>query len=94
VVLAMSNFWEAFFLLLIWVPLVMLWLGALFDVFRRDDIGGGSKALWVICIILVPWLGALIYLISRPVGVTPEERAAMRATAGRSAPEGPPATIT
>jgi hypothetical protein len=90
----MSNFWEAFFLLLIWVPLVMLWLGALFDVFRRDDIGGGSKALWVICIILVPWFGSLIYLISRPAGATREERAAIRATTGPSAPEGPAATIT
>jgi hypothetical protein len=89
-VLALSNFWEAFFLLLIWVPLVMLWMAALIDVFRRDDLGGFSKALWVVCIIVVPWFGSLIYLITRPVGVTPEERAAM----GRPAPHAPPAPIT
>jgi hypothetical protein len=86
--LALTPFWQAFFLLLIWVPLLMLWMGALFDVFRRDDLGGGSKALWVICIILVPWLGVLFYFISRPSGATPEERAAMAQT-----PQAPPATV-
>lgn len=75
--IAMSDFWEAFFLLLIWIPLVMLWVAALFDVFRRDDLGGGWKALWVVCIILVPWFGSLIYLISRPAGATAAERVAM-----------------
>jgi hypothetical protein len=73
--LALTNFWSAFFLLLIWIPLAMLWAGAIVDVFRRDDIGGFSKVLWVVAIIAVPWFGALIYLISRPTGVTPEERA-------------------
>ena len=86
--LAMTPFWQAFFLLLILVPLVMLWMGALFDVFRRDDLGGGSKALWVICIIVVPWLGVLFYFISRPSGATPEERAAMAQTGTAT----PPAT--
>jgi hypothetical protein len=91
-VLAMSDFWEAFFLILIWVPLALLWLSALFDVFRRDDIGGGSKALWVVCIILVPWFGALIYLAVRPRGVTPDERAAMGMSGGPPGP--PPAAAT
>ena len=76
-VLALSDFWTAFFLLLIWIPLAMLWLCALLDIFRRDDIGGLAKALWVVCIIVVPWFGALIYLIVRPFGATPAERAAI-----------------
>jgi len=66
VVLALTTFWQAFFLLLIWIPLAMLWVGALFDIFRRDDLSGFSKALWVVCVILVPWLGALVYLVTRP----------------------------
>jgi phospholipase D-like protein/putative oligomerization/nucleic acid binding protein len=72
-----TSFWETFFLLLIFLPLIMVWVFALMDVFRRDDLGGGWKALWVVAIILVPFFGTLIYLISRPAGATPEERAAL-----------------
>ena len=69
-----TSFWETFFLILIFLPLALIWAGALFDVFRRDDIHGVSKALWVAAIILVPFFGTLIYLIARPRGATPEER--------------------
>jgi len=64
--LALTTFWEAFFLLMIWVPLVTLWISALIDVFARPDLGGFAKAMWVLCIFLVPFLGVLIYLVSRP----------------------------
>jgi Phospholipase_D-nuclease N-terminal/Short C-terminal domain len=72
-----TTFWETFFLFLIFLPLAMIWAFALIDVFRRDDLGGGWKAVWVACIILVPFLGTLIYLITRPPGATQEERVAM-----------------
>jgi uncharacterized membrane protein len=35
----------------------------LIDVFRRDDIGGWAKAAWVIFVVILPWLGVLVYLI-------------------------------
>ena len=69
-----ATFWENFFLFLIFLPLAMLWGFALVDLFRRDDIGGVSKALWVICVILLPFLGTLVYLVARPSGATAEER--------------------
>jgi Phospholipase_D-nuclease N-terminal/Short C-terminal domain len=72
-----ASFWESFFLLLIFIPLLMVWAFALVDVFRRDDLGGGWKAVWVVCIILVPLFGTLMYLIVRPAGATPAERAAL-----------------
>lgn len=72
-----TTFWETFFLFLIFLPLAMIWGFALLDVFRRDDIGGLSKALWVLVIFLVPFFGTLIYLITRPPGVTKEERGAI-----------------
>ena len=56
--LAMSSFWQWFFLFLIWVPLVMLWATALVDIFRRPDLGGGSKVLWVLIIFVIPWIGS------------------------------------
>src|SRR4026209_1501105 len=70
-----ADFWESFFLFLIFVPLAMIWAFALLDIFRRDDIGGGSKALWVATVIILPFVGTLIYLIVRPPGGTREERA-------------------
>ena len=69
-----ATFWENFFLFLIFLPLAMLWGFALVDLFRRDDIGGVSKALWVICVILLPFFGTLVYLVARPSGGTAEER--------------------
>jgi hypothetical protein len=69
-----TTFWETFFLFLIFLPLAMMWGFALVDIFRRDDLGGFSKALWVACVILVPFFGTLIYLIGRPAGATPQER--------------------
>jgi Phospholipase_D-nuclease N-terminal/Short C-terminal domain len=73
-VILATTFWETFFLILIFLPLALIWAGALFDVFRRDDVGGVSKALWVAAIFLLPFFGTLIYLIARPTGVTPAER--------------------
>jgi hypothetical protein len=77
-----TTFWESFFLLLIFLPLAMIWVFALFDIFRRDDIGGGWKAVWVACVILVPFFGTLAYLVVRPAGVTADERM-LRAEARR-----------
>jgi hypothetical protein len=70
-----TSFWETFFLILMFLPLALVWAGALLDIFRRDDMGGTSKALWVATVILVPFLGTLVYLIARPAGATPQERA-------------------
>ena len=69
-----NDFWENFFLFLIFLPLAMVWAFALLDIFRRDDMGGGLKALWVATVILVPFLGTLMYLLFRRPGATPQER--------------------
>jgi uncharacterized membrane protein len=62
----MSGFWEGFFLLLIWIPLVMIWVFVLMDLFRRD-MSGWLKAMWIIAIVLLPFFGAILYLIFRPL---------------------------
>lgn len=73
--LALTTFWDVFFILLIWVPLIMLWVFALADIFQRDDLAGGSKALWVAVVILLPFFGTLIYLIARPADRVPARTA-------------------
>jgi Short C-terminal domain/Phospholipase_D-nuclease N-terminal len=63
-----SVFW--FMLLVAWISLVFRIIA---DIFRDHELGGGGKALWTIFVILVPWLGVLVYLIAR--GGSMNERA-------------------
>jgi hypothetical protein len=67
-----SMFW--FMLLLSWIWLVIAIFG---DIFRDRELSGGGKALWTLFIIVIPWLGALVYLIVR--GSAMNERAAQAA---------------
>ena len=46
-----------------WVAWIIIVFRTIIDVFRNDDIGGFGKAFWLIFIIVVVWLGVLIYLI-------------------------------
>jgi hypothetical protein len=55
-----------FFFWVIWIWIVIT---VLMDVFRRHDIGGFAKALWVIFVVILPWLGVLIYLIAQHDGM-------------------------
>ena len=53
------------FVIFIWVIWFWLLITVFADVFRRHDISGGKKALWLIFVIIVPFLGVFIYLISQ-----------------------------
>ena len=52
-----------------WVAWIWIVITVLVDVFRRDDIGGWGKAGWVVFVIVVPFLGVLIYLIAQHDGM-------------------------
>ena len=75
------------FLSVLWTMLVffawVIWFWILItifaDLFRRHDIGGGKKALWIVFVIITPFLGVLIYLIANNEGMT--ERNVSRAHA-------------
>ena len=69
-----SMLWFFFFLIWIWLLIVVF-----SDIFRSHDMGGWAKALWVIGIIIFPYLGILVYLIAR--GGSMHERAAKQAQA-------------
>lgn len=60
------TFWDVVLLFFLFIPLLMVWFFCIFDVFRRRDIGGGAKALWLLVIVIFPWIGSLAYLIFRP----------------------------
>jgi hypothetical protein len=54
---------------MIWLTVFIIWISLLLhvfvDIFRSHDMGGGAKALWVIFVILMPYLGVFVYLIAR-----------------------------
>jgi hypothetical protein len=48
------------------VLFLFLWVRAVIDVFRRPDLSGGGKAAWTIGMLIVPFIGLLIYTMLRP----------------------------
>jgi hypothetical protein len=68
-------FWSVlwFFFLFIWI---MILVHILSDLFRDHTLSGGTKTLWVLFLVFLPFLAVLIYLIVRGQGMA--ERAAAR----------------
>jgi ABC-type multidrug transport system fused ATPase/permease subunit len=68
----LDVFWTMleFFLFFLWIWLLIMVFA---DIFRSHDIGGFAKALWVIFVVILPFLGVFIYLIAR--GGSMQERA-------------------
>ncbi len=64
---------EVFWTMLIFFAFVV-WLWVLFtvfaDIFRRRDIGGWGKALWIVFVVILPWFGVLVYLIVEHKGIS------------------------
>jgi hypothetical protein len=57
-------FWSMvwFFLFFIWIWLLIVVFS---DIFRSHDMGGFAKTLWVLFVIVLPYLGVFVYLIAR-----------------------------
>jgi Phospholipase_D-nuclease N-terminal len=49
-----------------WFLFIWAFIRVFADIFRRDDLPGWAKAGWTLLIVVVPFLGILIYLIARP----------------------------
>ncbi|HEX4526279.1 MAG TPA: SHOCT domain-containing protein [Gaiellaceae bacterium] len=64
----LSVLWDMllFFGFIIWIWLLITCFA---DIFRRRDISGFSKALWIIFLIILPYFGVLIYLIAEHQGM-------------------------
>lgn len=61
-----------FFLFVGWIYLLVMLVT---DVFRSHDLNGWAKALWTLFILILPVLGAIIYLIARGEGMTQRQLA-------------------
>ncbi|XVQ11537.1 SHOCT domain-containing protein [Spirillospora sp. CA-255316] len=64
----LNLFWTMLWFFL-WIVFLMLLFRILTDVFRDDRLSGWAKAGWTILVIVLPFLGALVYLIARGRGM-------------------------
>ena len=58
------------FIFFLWIIWFWLLFTVFVDVFRRHDIHGGKKTLWLIFVIILPFLGVFIYIITQNDGMT------------------------
>jgi Short C-terminal domain/Phospholipase_D-nuclease N-terminal len=74
----LGLFWTMliFFIFVAWI---MLLFRTIIDIFRSDDMGGLGKAFWLIFVIIIPWLGVLMYLIVRGGSMASREIAQQQA---------------
>ena len=57
-----------------WFMFIWMFIGIFADIFRRDDLRGLAKAGWLILIVVLPFVGILIYLIVRPKMTAQDKR--------------------
>ena len=67
--IAAYSFGEVLWTMLIfffWMMAIWVFISLFADIFRRNDISGFAKAGWIFLLFVLPFLGALIYIIARP----------------------------
>ena len=74
--------------LFFWTMALMIFISVFSDIFRRDDLSGGMKAVWIIVIFVLPFLGCLIYMIARPKMTAQDVQNIARADAAAKAVAG------
>jgi len=63
------TFWDAFWSMIMFfflITFLFIFISLFADIFRRNDMTGGMKALWIIFLVVLPFLGCLIYIVMRP----------------------------
>ena len=74
------SFWDylwLFFWTYIFISFIVILFQMFADLFRDRSLNGWAKALWIIFLVFVPFLGALIYLVVRGRGMAERQAARM-----------------
>lgn len=74
----LSIMWTLLMIFL-WVAWIILVIRVFSDIFRSRDMSGVSKALWSIGVILFPYLGVFVYLLTRGGGMVERDVAQVEA---------------
>jgi ABC-type multidrug transport system fused ATPase/permease subunit len=85
------GFWDILWSMVVfffWFMLIWIWISLFADIFRRDDLSGGWKAIWILVLFILPLLGALIYIIARPKATPQDVRMMAQAEAASKAAGG------
>ncbi len=85
------GFWDLLWGMVIfffWFMAIWIFISLFADIFRRDDLSGGWKAIWILVLFVVPFLGALIYIIVRPKATPQDVRMMAQADAAAKAAGG------
>ncbi len=61
-----SDIFASMIVFFFWFMAIWIFIAVFADIFRRNDLGGLAKAGWILLIVVVPFLGALLYIIARP----------------------------
>lgn len=69
----MNNFWD-FFAWFFWAYVFIAYIFAivfvLIDIFRDHSLNGWLKALWILCLVFIPFITVLVYVIARGKGMS------------------------
>jgi type VI protein secretion system component VasK len=71
-----------------WILAIWIFIMIVSDVFRRDDLSGGKKALWIVFMVILPFIGVLTYIIVRPKVTAQDVKLAAQAEAAQKAVAG------
>ncbi|HET7837071.1 SHOCT domain-containing protein [Variovorax sp. J31P179] len=77
----MSNFWDLIQLLLstfVLIVYLLILFQIIGDLFRDSEMGGGSKVLWIIGLVVIPGLTAILYIVIRGRGMAERQRASLQ----------------
>jgi hypothetical protein len=84
----LGDFFLTVVWLFFWTMALMIFISVFSDIFRREDLSGGMKAVWIIVIFVLPFLGCLIYMIVRPKVTAQDVRSIAQAEAASKAVAG------
>ncbi|MBK6863578.1 MAG: SHOCT domain-containing protein [Ideonella sp.] len=77
----MSNFWDLIWLMVstfVFIAYLIIMFQIVVDLFRDAELGGGSKVLWIIGLIVLPFLTAIVYIVARGKGMAARQVASMQ----------------
>jgi hypothetical protein len=90
-VLADTTFLDVFWWMIVmffWVMAIWIFIALIGDIFRRDDLSGLGKAGWIFLMVILPFIGALAYIIARPKVTATDIQMMTRAEAAQQAVAG------
>ena len=81
--MSFSDIFASFVVFFFWFMAIWIFIAVFADIFRRNDIHGLAKAGWIVLIFLIPFVGALIYIIARPKMTEQDKQAIAAAQAAQ-----------